>query len=140
MKTHGMYKSVTYSTWRAMISRCTFPRNKRFNRYGGRGIRVCRRWLGKRGFQNFLADMGERPAGATIGRIHNDGNYTPSNCEWQTIDEQKLNKVNVHRLTFDGETLTAKAWALKLGIDYRNLRRRLKRGLPIERVLLRRTI
>lgn len=58
---------------------------KGYENYGGRGITVCDRWLR---FENFLADMGERPEGHSIGRINNDGNYEPGNCEWQTPEVQ----------------------------------------------------
>jgi hypothetical protein len=63
-------------------ARCYNPKNKSFKRYGGRGISVCRRW---RKFENFLADMGEKPSDGNIydiHRINNDGDYTPDNCQW----------------------------------------------------------
>lgn len=60
--------------------------------YADRGITVCERWLGKDGFANFLSDMGERPAGMTLDRVNNDGNYEPSNCRWATSSQQQRNK------------------------------------------------
>lgn len=72
-----------------MKSRCNNPSHQHYARYGGRGIRVCDRW---NVYANFLADMGERPAGKTIDRINNDGNYEPSNCRWATASEQQRNK------------------------------------------------
>lgn len=78
--------SPTYSSWRAMLARCRQPNNNRFQYYGARGIQVCERWLS---FENFLEDMGERPAGLSIDRIDVDGNYEPGNCRWATPLEQR---------------------------------------------------
>jgi hypothetical protein len=69
----------------SMKNRCYQPTSKGWRHYGGAGIKVCDRWLS---FSNFLADMGERPDGTTIGRIRDKGDYEPGNCEWQTSMEQ----------------------------------------------------
>jgi hypothetical protein len=77
--------SPTYRSWLSMKNRCQQPASKGWKHYGGAGIKICDRWLM---FSNFLADMGERPEGKTLGRIGDTGDYEPGNCEWQTTAEQ----------------------------------------------------
>ena len=81
-----------YRSWKNMVSRCTDPENDNYHYYGGRGIRVCDRWLGKSGLANFIEDMGERPVGKTLDRIDVDGDYTPDNCRWVEWSVQNHNK------------------------------------------------
>lgn len=88
-KTHGMTGTRTHEIWRGMIKRCTQKNRKDYKYYGGRGISVCARWLT---FDAFFADMGEAPAGMSIERKNNDGNYEPSNCCWATQSQQVKNK------------------------------------------------
>ncbi len=85
-----------YTTWAQMTSRCRSPKNSAFEHYGGRGIKVCDRWLGKTGFSNFVSDMGDRPAGKTLNRADSDGDYSPENCRWATSVVQVMNR-GVHR-------------------------------------------
>jgi hypothetical protein len=80
-----------YTTWRGMRERCQYLKHVAYDRYGGRGIRVCERWDGD--FRAFVEDMGPKPtAQHSIDRIDPDGNYEPSNCRWATASEQNSNK------------------------------------------------
>lgn len=84
--------SRTYKSWQMMLRRCAGYTPVHKSRYTDRGIKVCDRW---RDFENFLADMGERPIGMSIDRINNDGNYEPSNCRWADRFTQSRNRSNV---------------------------------------------
>lgn len=88
-KRTGHPLSATYSN---MIQRCKNPNHISYDRYGGRGIGICGRWLTRGyGFTNFVNDMGERPHGCTLDRINNDKHYSPENCKWSTLREQASN-------------------------------------------------
>jgi hypothetical protein len=89
-----MRHSTEYGTWFNMKTRCLNKKTKKYKDYGGRGIRICERWLNS--FKNFFADMGCKPGPEySIDRINNDGNYEPGNCRWATSKEQRNNQRNV---------------------------------------------
>lgn len=101
----GRSKMRAYASWAQMRERCRNPRNVRYPRYGGRGITHCERWTS---FENFVADMGERPEGMSLDRIDNDGNYEPGNCRWATQEEQQRNRSTTKLTEADVASIRAK--------------------------------
>lgn len=129
---HGEIHSRAYSIWRSMKARCLRVTHKNYNRYGGRGIQVCERWLD---FKNFLEDMGAPPIGMTLERTNNDGPYSPDNCRWATRIEQSNNTSTNTHLTYNGETLTLMEWARRFNVTRSSIRSRKRRGWSDETVL-----
>ena len=124
-KTHGMSASKTYAVWMHMKGRCENPNNNEYKNYGARGIKVCERWGS---FDNFLADMGERPFGLSIERKDNDAGYNPDNCKWATSTEQTRNRRNNVKLTVGEETMVISDWARRLGTTGSVISSRIKNG------------
>lgn len=129
---HGMNKTPTHNTWYGMKQRCLYKKDKDYLSYGGRGIKVCKRWLT---FKNFLEDMGIKPIGLTLDRINNDGNYEPSNCKWATRKEQQRNRrIKAWVYNYNGITQSLKQWAKIVKIKESILRNRFYLGWPTERI------
>ena len=121
--------SSTYTAWRSMIVRCTEPKCSAYKRYGGRGITVCERWFK---FENFLADMGEKPSkNLSLDRIDGNGNYEPSNCRWATSIEQATNRDCVRRLEYQGDIYSLAALARLANCSEEVIRYRLNRGWSV---------
>lgn len=123
--THGLSRLPEYSLWCGMKQRCYYKKHKAYDRYGGRGIKVCERWLD---FANFYKDMGERPDGMTLERIDTDGDYSPENCKWATYSEQMKNTKRTKFVEYNGLKLCLLDWSLKLGKSYQCLRDRSSMG------------
>ncbi len=116
-KTHGLINEPEYGIWSGMIQRCTNPNVNSFKYYGGRGIKVCDRWLNS--FENFYLDMGKRPSlKHTIDRKENAGDYEPSNCCWSTSIEQANNKRNNIHFDILGVSKSLSQWTREYGINY----------------------
>jgi hypothetical protein len=133
-KTHLLSKTPEYQTYNGMRRRCYSSKVKQYKDYGGRGIKVCDRWLEEKGFENFLLDMGPRPKGYQLDRINNDGNYEPSNCRWVTPTENCRNTSKNHFLTFGGVNKTIAEWEEELKIPSSVISHRLRAGFSLEKV------
>jgi len=113
---HGMAGTPTYTSWQAMLRRCKNINYSSFKRYGGNGIKVCKRW---EIFDNFLEDMGPREDGTTIDRIDPYGHYSPDNCRWATVKDQANNKRT--NVLFRGSKETIKTISQEVGIPRTSL-------------------
>lgn len=126
MKTHQMSRTKFYRAWSNMMSRCNTPTTTYYKNYGGRGIKVCKRWSK---FENFYKDMhGTYQEHLTLDRIDVNGNYTPKNCKWSTPKEQSNNQRKSIKIVIDNETVTIEELSEMLNISKKTLWTRLKRG------------
>lgn len=130
--THGGTGSLTHTRWLVMRRRCSDSNAAGYENYGGRGIKVCERWMD---FSAFLADMGECPPGMTIDRIEPDGHYEPGNCRWATKLTQARNTRANRVLEFNGQAKCLEEWAEEYGMSSRSLMSRLRLGWPVEKAL-----
>lgn len=132
--THGLTNTPEYMTWTNMKTRCYNTAYHLYPNYGGRGIKVCDRWLNS--FESFLEDMGPRPLGTSIDRFPDkDGNYEPGNCRWATSIQQQNNNSRNKFIEFNGKTMTLAQWSRETGIGIGTIRNRMKSGWPMHLVL-----
>lgn len=110
--THGKTRTPEHKIWVEMRQRCNNPNSQSYDRYGGRGIKVCSAW--EDSFQAFIADMGARSAGQSLDRIDNDKGYGPGNCRWASRTEQQRNTSRNIMLSYNGVTQCVSAWAKQL--------------------------
>lgn len=129
VETHGASRSPVYGVWGNMIYRCHCPTAPNFADYGGRGITVCDRW--RYDFATFAADMGPRPAGHSIERLDNAGNYELGNCKWATPAEQAANRRSARIV----EGMTAHQIAQASGLPKTLVKQRIGRGWNLARIL-----
>jgi hypothetical protein len=122
----------TYKSWDSMKARCLYPSSPKFATYGAIGISFVESW---QKFENFLADMGERPDGTTLDRIDNTKGYCKENCRWATRVEQQRNLRSNRLLTHNGITQCLTAWAECTEIKAACITSRLRRGWPIDKAL-----
>jgi NUMOD1 domain-containing protein len=130
-KNNGL--AAEYSAWLSMKYRCYYPTYKKYGDYGGRGIKVCDRWL--ESFENFLSDMGPRPSSKhSLDRYPNNetGNYEPGNCRWGTKKEQANNTRGNKIVIYRGQSKTLSEWKSELGFCYETVMNRLRAGYSPE--------
>ncbi len=135
-RTHGKTNCPEHKVWFGMKQRCYNPKNPNYVNYGGRGIKICDRWLGENGFMNFMEDMGPRPSkNHTIERDEVNGIYEPSNCRWLLKELQAINKRNNRFITFNGETKHISEWSRGVNGGHSVVGKRLKNGWPLDLAL-----
>jgi hypothetical protein len=126
-KVHGMSQNnVIYRRWSSMKSRCNNPNNIAYDRYGGRGIKVCDEW--DKSFIKFYewAIQNGFREDLSLDRIDNNKGYSPDNCRWATRFEQARNVRRNHMITYNGKTQCIGAWAEETGIRRDTLLYRIK--------------
>lgn len=134
-RTHGMTNTRLYAIWESMRARCNNKNNKRYNRYGGRGIKICKEWNTFECFMDWALSSGYQE-GLSIERINFDGNYEPQNCKWIPKNEQAKNTSTNRRITINGETKNMSEWARNAGVCPQTISYRIKKGYPESEWLL----
>lgn len=125
-----------YTSYKSMKARCLNPNASGYHNYGGRGIKICDRWLGQDGFRNFLEDMGERPFNFSLDRIDPSKGYCPENCRWANWKTQGANRRGTAMITYKGKTQNLKEWSAELGLPYKALVQRRYYGWSVERMFI----
>jgi len=125
LEEHRKSKSPTYVAWVNMRQRCSSDDPQRREQYKDRGIKVCDRW---RTFENFLADMGERPEGMTLDREDNDGNYAPGNCRWATPQTQSQNRRGRKMVVYQGQEMILSEAIRRSGLNRATVNNRINRS------------
>lgn len=125
LKKHGFCSNPLYRTWHGMHGRCKNPKDRSYRLYGGRGIKVCRRW---QSVENFIKDMGEKPSmDHSLDRIDPNGDYSPENCRWSTYADQQSNKRCSRFIEWNGKSMTCAQWATIVGIRSETIYERIHR-------------
>lgn len=140
---HNMSKSRLYITWKSMNQRCSNQNSSSYQNYGGRGIKVCDKWKGEHGFENFAKwayengyDESKNRTEQSIDRIDVNGDYCPENCRWADIETQMYNRTDTTIINIYGEMLNVKQISDKYGISKKTIRGRIDNGITDEKKLL----
>lgn len=130
---HGFSNKAIYSVFMGMKQRCYNSNYWAYKDYGGRGIKICDRWL--EDFRNFLEDMGEPPINYTIERKDNNAGYNKENCIWASRQDQQNNRRVNHLLTYKEKTMTVAQWGREMNMGHNTLSERLRKGWSVEEAL-----
>lgn len=132
--TVGRKRTPEHRSWSKAIGRCHCVTDNAYGKYGGRGIKVCERWL--KSFKAFLDDMGKRPGpDYSLDRIDVNGDYCPENCRWATKKQQALNKRITKALGYQGIVRPLQEWSEILGFSVSKARYLMIKGVPDEEIL-----
>jgi hypothetical protein len=129
VKSHGLSMTPTWSSWISMRKRCYYNNSIVYKHYGARGIKVCPDW--RDSFEAFFRDMGPRPPGTSLDRIDGNGDYTPENCRWATIEEQLRNRSITRFHEVDGCSMTVREACERYGKTIGQVNGRLSWGWDI---------
>ena len=133
---HGLSHTRLHRIWHSMYCRCYYPSTHGYERYGGRGIKICDEWINNpQSFYDWAINNGYSD-NLSIDRINVNGNYEPSNCRWADKKTQARNTRGNHFYTYKGETKTIAEWAEIKGIAYKCLWNRIKRNYPEDKIFL----
>lgn len=132
---HGLCKSRLYRTWTHMIGRCYNATDAAYDNYGGRGIVMCNEWKNSFcSFYDWALENGYNDS-LTIDRIDVDGNYCPENCRWVDQKTQQNNRRDNVFVEYNGKRITVAQLAEITGAKPASLRRRLKTGWSVEKIV-----
>lgn len=134
-KRSGLSNSRLHTIWHSMYCRCHYPGTNGYNRYGGRGIKICKEWEDDfMNFYNWAINNGYKE-NLTLDRIDVNGNYEPSNCRWATLEMQRRNMRINKFYKYNGEKYTQNELCRKFNINVVTFCDRLKRGWTLEQAL-----
>lgn len=132
---HGENKTPLHNAWLRMRRRCSDTSYEHYNRYGGRGISVCKEWESYTAFRDWALSHGYKE-GLELDRIDNNGNYEPSNCRWATRTAQMRNRSNTIYVELNGERKPLVEFCEIYGVNYKTAHAKHKKGIPPEKIFI----
>lgn len=132
---NGASKTRLYKLFYGIRDRCYNKNGKDYKNYGGRGIKICDKWLQDPNEFIRWANNNGYKKGLSIDRINVNGNYEPSNCRWVSAKKQANNRRSNLVITFEGKTMTASEWCALKGWNRHVIPERLKKGWSLEKTM-----